>query len=73
MNRIGIATDAVYRAALARIDALWDTAPDTPEAAEADRFTLAVRRYERKRFPIPPPTLEQAEQFRRDQQAGRGT
>lgn len=67
MNRIGIATETAYRAALARIEALWDAEPGTPEAAEANRLTRTVRRSERQQFPIPPPTREQVAQFRQDQ------
>jgi antitoxin component HigA of HigAB toxin-antitoxin module len=47
-------TEADYDAALARLAAIMDTAPDTPERKEADALATLIEAYEEKHFPIPP-------------------
>lgn len=53
-TRLETATD--YTAALARIDALWDAAPGTPDAVELDRLAELVHDYESRlrREALPP-------------------
>ncbi|MEH6579736.1 MAG: hypothetical protein V7731_21985 [Amphritea sp.] len=55
-----IHTEAEYTTALKRIDALMDTAPDTPESAELETLVTAVEAYEAEHYPIGSPTETQA-------------
>ena len=47
-----IRTEADYEAALARIDALMDAEPGTPEGEELDVLTDLVEHYEEKHVPM---------------------
>ena len=47
-----IRSDADYMAALARIDALMDAEPGTPEGDELNKLTDLVQDYEAKDMPI---------------------
>ncbi len=49
-----IRNDADHRAALARIEAIWNAADGSPEAAELDALATLVEHYEAKRWPIAP-------------------
>lgn len=64
-----IKNDRVYEAALERIEALMDAAPDTPEGDELELLTTLVEVYEDKHFPINLPDPIEAIRFRM-QQAG---
>lgn len=66
-----IRTEADHRAALARIDALMDAAPDSVEADELSVLAELVEAYEAKHFPIELPTPVEAIRFRMEQ-AGLG-
>jgi HTH-type transcriptional regulator/antitoxin HigA len=55
-----IVDEISHKKALERIEALWDAAQGTPEAAELDALVTLVEAYERKHFPIAPPDLIQA-------------
>lgn len=47
-----IRTNDDLTAALVRIEALWDTEPDTPEGIELDVLVDLVEHYEDKHYPI---------------------
>lgn len=47
--------EADYRAALAEVEALWDTPEGSPEAARLEVLAMIVDAYERSRFPIAAP------------------
>ena len=64
-----IKNDREYEAALERIEALMDAAPDTPEGDELELLTTLVEVYEDKHFPINLPDPIEAIHFRM-QQAG---
>lgn len=54
MNNITpIRTKAACRAALQRIDAVWDTKPKSPEADELEVLSLLVEEYEKKHTTVP--------------------
>ena len=50
-----IKSEADYDAVLARIDALMDAGPDTPEADELEVLVTLVEAYEAIHWPIEPP------------------
>jgi HTH-type transcriptional regulator/antitoxin HigA len=49
-----IRNDTDHRAALARIEALWDAPEGSPEAAELDALATLVEHYEDRRWPMAP-------------------
>ncbi|MEO8024157.1 transcriptional regulator [Polaromonas sp.] len=53
MNIHPIHTKADYRAALQRIDAVWDAKPKSPEADELEVLSLLVEEYEKKLISVP--------------------
>ena len=54
MNNIHpIRTKAEHRAALQRIDALWDARPKSPESDELEVLSLLVEQYEKKHIAMP--------------------
>jgi HTH-type transcriptional regulator / antitoxin HigA len=68
MSKIrAIRTEADYRAALARIDALMDAELGTPEGEELDVLTDLVELYEARHVPMGYPTALGALQFRMEQ------
>lgn len=56
-----------HKAALARIEALWDCKPDTPDAIEFEVIGILVDAYEKAAFPISPPNPIDAIKFRMEQ------
>src|SRR5580704_18372096 len=67
-NKIrAIRSEADYTAALARIDALMDAEPDTPEGEELDVLTDLVELYEEKHVPMGYPSPLGAIRFRMEQ------
>jgi antitoxin component HigA of HigAB toxin-antitoxin module len=62
-----IRNDDDHRAALHRIDALWNAPDDSPEADELDALATLVDAYERKRWPTEPGTPLDALKFAMDQ------
>lgn len=50
-----IKTEADYDAALAEIEALMDSEPDTPECDKLDVLTMLVEAYEAEHYELPPP------------------
>lgn len=63
-----IRTAADHKAALARLDALFDSAPGTPAGDEAEVIATLIQRYEEKHFPIGLPSPLDAIRFRMEQQ-----
>ncbi len=68
MNPKLIKTEADYEAALARLDAIFEAEPDTPEGDEAELLTALIEMYEEKEYPMELPTPLEAIQFRMEQQ-----
>jgi len=62
-----IKTESDYEAALARLEAIWDPEPDTPEADEFELLATLIDAYEQRHFPISPPDPIEAIKFRMDQ------
>jgi HTH-type transcriptional regulator/antitoxin HigA len=62
-----IHTDADHDAALARIEALWDAQPGTPEHDEIEVLGILVAAYEENRWPILPPDPVDAIKFHMEQ------
>ena len=54
---------------LARLEALMDAAPGSPEEDELDHLATLIERYEEEHFPIDPPDPEAARRFRAEQEA----
>jgi len=63
-----IRSEADYEANLARLEALMDAGPDTPEGDELEILASLIERYEDERFPIEAPTPLAAIRFRMEQQ-----
>lgn len=62
-----ITDDESYRAALARIEMLWDAEANTPEGEELDVLITLVEAYEDKNYPINDPDPVSAIEFVMDQ------
>lgn len=62
-----IRTEADYKTALARIDALMDAEPGTPDGEELDILTDLVEHYETKHVPMGYPSAVAAIEFRLEQ------
>jgi HTH-type transcriptional regulator/antitoxin HigA len=62
-----IRSDADHREALARVDALMDAAPGTPEGDELDVLVDLIEHYESKRLPLGQPSPAAALRFRMEQ------
>ena len=66
MNIKPIKTDSDYRAALAQIEALWDSKSGTRQAEELEVLATLVEVYEQEHEEIPPPDPIDAILFRLD-------
>ena len=62
-----IKSEKDHKWALQRIEALMDSAPDTPENDELDVLVTLVEVYEEKNFPIEAPDPIEAIKFRMEQ------
>ncbi len=62
-----IRDDDDYRAALKRIEILWDAVDGSPESDELDVLATLVDDYENKNFPIDDPDPIEAIKFRLEQ------
>ena len=62
-----IRTEADYTSALARVDALMDAEPESPEGEELDGLADLVEQYESKHVPMGYPSPIAALEFRMDQ------
>ncbi|GEA21752.1 helix-turn-helix domain-containing protein [Vibrio harveyi] len=56
------------RAALARIEQLWDAEPNTPEGDELEVLATLVEAFEDAHYPVAPPDPIEAIKFRMEQQ-----
>jgi len=63
-----IHTAADHKAALARLDVIFDSALGTTEGDEAEVLALLIQNYEEKHFPIDLPSPVDAIRFRMEQQ-----
>jgi HTH-type transcriptional regulator / antitoxin HigA len=54
MDVTPIKTEADFRTALAEIERLWDSEPETPEGDRLDILMTLVEAYERRHHPMPP-------------------
>ena len=63
-----IKNDQDHQAALARLDALMEAAPGSPEAEELDLLSCLVDKYESEVFPVELPDPVEAIKFRMEQQ-----
>ena len=63
-----IKTEAEYEATLARIEALMDAEPDSPQEEELKLLVLLVEKYEAERYPIDLPDPVEAIKFRMEQE-----
>ncbi len=63
-----IRTEAEYERTLARIDAIIDAEPGTPEIDELELLSLLVEHYEDERYPMDMPDPIAAIAFRMEQQ-----
>ncbi len=68
MNIKPIKTDSDYRAALAQIEALWDSKSGTRQAEELEVLATLVEVYEQEHEEIPPPDPIDAILFRLEQE-----
>jgi HTH-type transcriptional regulator / antitoxin HigA len=62
-----IRTDTDHDAAIARIEALWEARPGTPEHDEIEVLSVLVSTYEDGRWPILPPDPVEAIKFHMEQ------
>jgi HTH-type transcriptional regulator/antitoxin HigA len=62
-----IHAEADHEAALARVEALWDAQPGTPEHDELEVLGILVAAYEESRWPISPPDPVEAIEFHMEQ------
>ncbi|MFM5071302.1 type II toxin-antitoxin system HigA family antitoxin [Aeromonas veronii] len=67
MNIFPVRDAAIHAAALARIEAIFDAAPGTPEFDELDVLATLVESYEETAFPMPEPDPIEAINFRLEQ------
>lgn len=63
-----IKTEAEHKAALARIDRIFDALPGTPKGDELELLLLLVETFEESAYPIDPPSPIAAIRFRMEQQ-----
>jgi HTH-type transcriptional regulator / antitoxin HigA len=63
-----ITNDADHGAALARIEAIWNASPDSPEFFELDALATLVEHYEEKRWPATKMAPLEALKFAMEQQ-----
>jgi len=62
-----IKTEADYQAALKQVEILWDAAPGTSDADQAELLTLLIEKYEKENYPIEAPDAVSAIKFRMEQ------
>ena len=68
-----IKNEADHKAALARIEALWDAAPGSAEFYELDALATLVEHFENQRWPVAPQSPLEALKFAMEQQGLRQT
>jgi HTH-type transcriptional regulator/antitoxin HigA len=62
-----IRTEADHEAAIARIEALWDAQPSSPEHDELEVLSVLVSAFEDRRWPMLPPDPVDAIKFHMEQ------
>ena len=67
MNVQPVKNEESYELALARVDALMNAEPDTPEGDELDILVTLIEAYEEKNYPINAPDPIEAIRFRMEQ------
>jgi HTH-type transcriptional regulator/antitoxin HigA len=67
MNIKPIKTDKDYKAALARIEGLWDAEINTSKGDELSILAILVENYESEKFKVLPPDPIEAIKFRMEQ------
>lgn len=67
MNIKVIKTEEQYQAALARLEEIFDSAKDSPQADELELLSLLIERYEDETSPIDLPDPIEAIKFRMEQ------
>jgi HTH-type transcriptional regulator/antitoxin HigA len=67
MNLKPIKTEADYRAALKRLEVIFDAKPGTPESDELEILGLMVDDYENKHYPIEAPDPIEAIKIRMEE------
>ena len=67
MNIKPIKTVVDYKAALARIEALWDAEPDTKKGDELSVWAILVENFESEKYKVLPPDPVEAIKFRMEQ------
>lgn len=67
MNIKPIKTEEDYKAALARIEVLWDAEPNTKKGDELSVLAILVENFESEKFKILPPDPIEAIKFRMEQ------
>lgn len=68
MNISPIKTKVDHENALARVEALWDAEPNTPEGDEFDVLVTLIEVFEKEHYPIDAPDPVAAIKFRMEQQ-----
>lgn len=63
-----ISSEKQYEKALARVEHLWDAPEDSDDERELDQLVELIEAYEEEHYPIAPPPVAVAVQFRMDQQ-----
>ena len=67
MNIKPIKSEMDYKAALGRIESLWDAEPNTKKGDELAVWAVLVESYENEKFKIDPPDPIEAIKFRMEQ------
>jgi HTH-type transcriptional regulator / antitoxin HigA len=62
-----IRTEQEHRAALRRLEEVWEAEPGTPESDELDVHSVLIEAYEDEHYPIDPPDPIKAIKFRMEQ------
>lgn len=62
-----IETKKEYEVALARLEKIFNAAPDSPEQKEAELLVLLIEKYENEHYPIEAPDPIEAIKFRMEQ------
>jgi HTH-type transcriptional regulator / antitoxin HigA len=63
-----IRTEADYKAAMQRIEAVWSATAGTPEGDELEVLAILVEAYERLHYPVDLPDAVGAIEFRLEQE-----
>src|SRR5688500_13876308 len=67
MNIKPIKTKKDYKAAMERLDKIFDAKPGSKEGDELEILALLVEKYENEHYPVPPPDPIEAIKFRMEQ------